>query len=445
MNVPSKRVRRSMVLLPALVAALVLVLAACGGGSDSDEAADTEAPAAETTQAAETEAADTGAAEEEAPADTGATAEGGAGAEADPALLEKALGTSDLNEIDPIIVEAIARASEPFEGEKLALAMKCWRENGCDTGTGGDVTVALADGFGENVWREITKMEFILQALTYPEIGKIIYTTAQGDTQKAISDFRSLIAQDVDIILTFPDAADALRPVARQAMDAGIIVVPYVGSYGGEGGTDYLTFVAEDLCQLGENFAEVLNQEVGEGNVVFLGGTPGNPLSKAWQECEEPALNEGIEIVGKADTNWTREGTLQAMSGFLSQYDQIDGISYEYADGFLGGLRAYEAANRPLDVVLTLRTDELGLFCEWKEIGNPNFKIYYSSGGGFDPRIALTAAIKALNGEQVPDRLVVPAGLKQVDESTCNENIPPEAPASALVPENVLAEMYPSS
>lgn len=428
--------------LAALFVVLVLAVSACGGGEDEaapPETAPAEAAPTEEEAPAE-EPAETGAADTGAPAEEGTAAD-----EPDPALLQKALGTTDTSQIPEIILGAVARAGESFEGERLDLALKCWKENTCDTGTGGELTVALADGFGENVWREVTHMEFVLAALTYPEIGKIIYTSAQGDTQKAISDFRSLIAQDVDVIATFADAADALRPVAREAMDQGILVVPYISGYGGEAGKDYLTFVAEDLCQLGKNFAGVLNDELGgQGNVVFLGGTPGNPLSKAWQECEQPELADGIEVLGPADTNWTREGTFQAMSGFLSQYDEIDGISYEYADGFLGGVRAYEAAGRPLDVVLTLRTDEIGLFCEWKRIGNPNFKIFFSSGGSFDPRFALAAAMTNLAGGDVPEQLVVPAQLQQVDESTCNESIPGEAPASTLVPDNVLAAMYPS-
>ena len=61
------------------------------------------------------------------------------------------------------------------------LALKCWKNNGCSTGTGGKLTVAYVEGFGENVFRQISKMEFILQALTYPQIGKIIYTSAHSD------------------------------------------------------------------------------------------------------------------------------------------------------------------------------------------------------------------------------------------------------------------------
>lgn len=362
--------------------------------------------------------------------------------EVEPALLERALGTTDTTGVPEPVLAAFNRAGAELSDEQVDLAIRCWKEKACETGTGGDVTVALADGFGENVWREITHMEFVLQALTYPEIGEIIYTSAQGDTQKAISDFRSLIAQDVDVITTFPDAGEALLPTARQATARGITVVPYIAGLGGTPGKDYLTYVAEDLCQLGKNFAGVLNEEVGSGKVAFLGGTPGNPLSKAWQGCEEPELAAGIEVVATADTNWTREGTLSAVSGILSQHPDLKGISYEYADGFLGGLNAYESAGRPLDVVLTLRTDELGLFCEWKELDHSGFKIFYSSGGGFDSRIALTAAMMKRAGSEVPDSIVVPAAMRQVDESTCDGSIPAEAPASTLVPEQVLAAMY---
>ena len=52
------------------------------------------------------------------------------------------------------------------------LALRCWKSNGCKTGTNGKLTVAYVEGFGENVYRNISKMEFI-QALTYPEIGEI--------------------------------------------------------------------------------------------------------------------------------------------------------------------------------------------------------------------------------------------------------------------------------
>ena len=359
---------------------------------------------------------------------------------AKPALLTKAFGTT--KGIPRPVLAAVYRAGLPISSARLQLAINCWKKNVCDTGTGGEVTVALADGFGENVWREVTHMEFVLQALSYPEVGKIIYTSGQGNTQKSISDFRSLIAQKVDVIVGFPDAGAAMLPSYREATKKGIVVVPYTSTPGGTPGKDFASFVSEDLCLLGKNFASVLNSQVKNGKVVFLGGTPGNGLSKAWQACEKPALGSGLELVGTADTNWTRQGTLQAMSGFLSKYPDLKGISYEYADGFLGGVRAYQAGKKPLDLVLTLRTDEMGLFCEWKKINNPNFKIYYSNGGNFQSRLALTLGMMKQSGASVPANLIVPASMRQVTKSTCKPNIPGQTSASTLVPDGVLAAMY---
>jgi len=356
------------------------------------------------------------------------------------ALLIKAFGTTQ--KVPKAVLAAVYRAGSPFTGAKLQLAIKCWKENTCSTGTNGKYTVALADGFGENVWREVTHMEYVLGALTYPEIGKIIYVSGQNNTQKQISDLRSLIAQKVDVIVGFPDAGEAVLPSYKEATKRGIVVVPYTSTAGGKPGKDFASFVSEDLCLLGKNFAGVMNKQVKSGKIVFLGGTPGNGLSKAWQACEKPALSKSIKVVGTADTNWTRQGTLQAMSGFLSKYPDLKGVSYEYADGSLGLVQAYQAAHKPLNVVLTLRTDEMGLFCTWKKVNNPKFKIFYSQGGNFQSRIALTTAMIKLNGGSVPPVVVLPAKMRQVRKSTCNAGIPSQTSASTLVPNNVLGAMY---
>jgi ribose transport system substrate-binding protein len=394
---------------------LALALSACGGTADAPAA---DAPAAD------------------APA-LGSGIDGadeyGERYDADAAVLTQSVGTAE--GVPQIALAALYRAGLPVDQARMDLAVKCWQDKICETGTGGPITVALADGFGENFWRQMTHMEFILQALTYPEIGKIIYVTALGDTQRSISDFRSLVAQEVDIIIGFPDAGEALLPAVREATERGIIYITH--SYGriGEPGTDYPTFVAEDVCLLGQLFAETLNNEVGSGKVAFLGGTPGNALSAYWQSCEEPALGPDLTLVGRADTSWTREGTLEAVSGFISSNPDIKGYSYEAADSFMGGVRAYEAAGLPLDIVVTLRTDEMSLFCEWEKINNPNFKIFYASGGNYQSRIAQTAAMMDLKGYELPaEGIVIPTVMRQVDENTCNPDVPQEASTSSLIP-----------
>jgi len=357
-------------------------------------------------------------------------------------LMKARLGTTDAG---PVITEAFTRAAMPVTEELRAKALQCWTDNGCDTGTGGAVTVAYADGFGENVWRRVTAMEFIQQALTYPEIGHIKYTSAGGDAAKAISDLRSYIAEGVDVIVVFADAGEALGPTIREAKDAGILVTVHNGTEVGTAGADYLSNIAEDICGLGKGFVQAVVQGNPEAkNIVALGGTPGNPLSKTWQDCaeQETANFPGVKIVAREDTNWTQEGTLTAVAADLARFDKIDGYIYEYADGFRGALRAYDAANKPKDFVVTLRTDEQGLICDWEDANHDAFKIFYSSGQNFQSRIALTAAMMAKAGQQVPEHVSVPFSMKPVVKGMCDKSLPMEISVSSLVDTATLKAMF---
>ncbi|AQZ49642.1 substrate-binding domain-containing protein [Martelella mediterranea] len=357
-------------------------------------------------------------------------------------LLQSRLGTTD---VGPVFIETFDRAALPVSDEMRAKAIECWKNNQCDTGTGGELTVAYADGFGENVWREVTKMEFIMQALTYPEIGHISYTSARGDAAKALSDFRAYIAQGVDVIVTFADHGEALAPSIREATESGITVVLHNGTVAGTPGEDYVTNISENICDLGKEFVKAIRTgNPDAASIAALGGTPGNPLSSTWQGCakEEAAAIGGLDIVATEDTNWTQEGTFSAVSAILSRFDDIDGYIYDYADGFRGGVRAYQSAGKPLDIVVALRTDEQGLFCDMKAAENPNFKIFYSSGQNYQARLALTAAMMSLAGEEIPANLDVPFSMKQASVDQCDPSLPDEVSVSTMVDPDTLRAMF---
>lgn len=356
----------------------------------------------------------------------------------------KSLGTTE--NINPIVAESFKRAAAGLTAEQRTLALKCWKDSVCETGHG-DVTVALADGFGENVWRQVTKMEFIAEALSYPNIAKIIYTSGRNDPTKAISDLRSLIAQKVNVIVVFADASTALLPTIKEATAAGSIVILHNGTYvGGDAGKDYLATVSENLCDLGTGMIKAVAASRGDkATVVELGGTPGNGLSAGWQKCsdEEIAKHPGMTLLGKADTNWTQEGAFQAMSGFLAQNDTVDGVVYEYADGFRGGLRAWQEAGKEPNVTVALRTDEQGLFCDWEKINDPNFKIYFASGHNFQSGIALTAGMMKLAGQDVPTVVDVPFQFREVTKGLCNPDLPLDAAVSTRLDNDMLKAMFP--
>jgi ribose transport system substrate-binding protein len=421
--------------------ALMLGVAACGSSGSSGSGSATSTSAATTGESAKV--APKGSAENP----FGATLPNGKyGENYNPAKedVDKALYGVAALPTDPIqrdiVLAGMARVRKPVDQAK---AMECWKKNSCETGTGGKITVGLADGFGGNVARQIFKMEFVLQALTYPDIGKIVYTDANLDTQKAISDMRSMIAQGVNLIVSYPDAGKALLPVYRQATQRDIPVALWSNADVGKPGTDYLTYSGQNICDLGKTYAKILNENLpGGGQVAFLGGTPGNTQSPAWQKCERAALNPNLKVVATADTNWTRQGALQAMSGVLSKYPDIKAVSYDYGDAMVGALRAFKAAGKPLNIVATVKSDENPLLCAWKAEDNPSFKLWAQSALFTQGRVALTAGMMKKQGAPIPPELIFGPALKRVDANSCRTDIPANGSPSATVPADLQKQMF---
>ena len=434
--------------IAAVIAALALMAAACGG----DDNGDTTATGATQGQAA------TGA--------TGALAEFGESTDADPALIEKALGPVDPSDEASwnIILASVARVDQDPDQATIDKAMECWSSKECDTGTGGDVVMGYADGGGDtvNVWRAVSHMEAILQALTYPEIGTIVSTAADFNPDPAVpaNDIRFLIQRGVDFIVGYPDAGVAIADAIKEADDAGIPYVSFsagwVGLPGQEGalvpGEDYLTVVGEDLCALGQSFAQVLDDGVGTGKVALLGGTPGNALSLGWQQCAISGLSDGLDLVNPpansdsttGDTSWYPPAIPGVFQGLLTTDPDIKGYAYEYADGMYIGLQTYKDLGIPVkNLTLALRTDEQNLFCDWAERDEPTYNIWYSAGGNFQSRVGVTAAMMSLQGAEIPPEVVVPHVMRQVTPADCDPNRVNEAVSgTSLVPDPVLQAMF---
>ena len=340
---------------------------------------------------------------------------------------------------------ALAALGRSTKKVNYSLALKCWQNDGCSTGTHGKLTVAYVEGFGENVYRQMSKMEFILQALTYPQIGKIIYRSAHSNLTQAIADFKSVIAQHVSAIVTYPDFGDAMLPVFEQATKAGIPVSTYAWGYVTGPGVNYTTVVGEDTCKLGQAFAQVMNTQVKSGNIAFMGGFPGNPLSAGWQTCEQKALNPSINVVANDPTNWDPSMVQGIVAGILAKTPDLAGLSYEDALFMSqGGYAAYKAANIPYEGVFTYRTDEAGMGCLADQLKDPKLQIYYYTAGNAQIRVALTADMMKLAGAKIPPTIVFPVQLQQQSKrDMCLKGYPPTASGTSLIPLSLLHQMYP--
>ena len=445
------------------LAVLALILAACSGTAATTTTA-TATTAAETTTTADT--TETTAGETTTTESAGALSEFGESTDADSALVEKALGPVDPSDEASwnIILASIARANQDLDQATIDKAMECWSTQECDTGSGGELVMGFADGGGDtvNVWRGVSHMEAILQALTYPEIGAIVSTAANFNADPAVhaNDIRFLIQRGVDFIVGYPDMGVAIADAILEANAAGIPYVPFSAGWVGlpdqEGalvpGQDYLTVVGESLCALGESFATIINEGVGTGTVGMLGGSPGNALTLGWQRCEIPAYADGIELVNPppdantttGDTYWVNNFALDTVRALLTTNPEIAGWSYEYSDGLYSALQAYDELNIPVqNLTVAIRTDEQTLFCDWVDRAEPTYNIWYSAGGNFQSRIGVTAAMLSINGADVPAEIVVPHVMRPVTEADCNpDRVNPFVSGTSLVPDSVLEVMF---
>jgi ABC-type sugar transport system substrate-binding protein len=189
----------------------------------------------------------------------------------------------------------------------------------------------------------------------------------------------------------------------------------------------------------------VMNKYVGSGNIAFMGGFPGNPLSAGWQNCEQPALNPAIHVVANEPTNWDPSKVQSVVAGILASHPDIKGWSYEYGLGMAqGAFAAYKAAGIPFNAVLTLRTDDVGMGCAADALHNPNLKVFYYTAGNSQIRVALTADMMKLAGAKIPPTIVFPIQLQdQSKRDSCVKGYPQEASATSLVPVSLLHRMYP--
>ena len=269
------------------------------------------------------------------------------------------------------------------------------------------IKVAFADGFGGNSWRKTTRAVFEAEAAKCKNITSVVYTDAQADTQKAISDINSLTAQGVNVIVSFTDGGPALLPTIKKATAAGVKFVPIVASPGGKPGVDYVDFVSENVDTYGKGLADwAIKQMHGKGNLLMTGGQAGNPYSQAVYEGVKKAVaaNPGITLLNTkigdipVDTGWEPGKTKQVVAGLITKFGTIDGVVADYGGGSVGGIQAFIDAGKP--VPPWSANDSNQFACLWFQYKStqPNYQIATESSRNWVAIAALHKGLAAYNG-----------------------------------------------
>jgi ribose transport system substrate-binding protein len=355
-------------------------------------------------------------------------------------LLMKIFGRTE--DIDPFVVETLASAAEPYSQEEKDLAIQCFTEDGCETGHG-TLTVAFANGYTDNSWMQEVTMDWILQAIRYPEVKELVITRAHGDQAKALSDLRALVVQKPDVVVSLQVVTEAAKPVYGELIQAGTTVVSFNSPTGGVQGVDYSGEVL--IPWAGQDIGQIIADELGgEGKVALILGPAGFAPELQCVEDMTSVFEEypGIEVLPSVNTDWTQETVFTAMASLLSRYDQIDAIYQSFGDSNRGAVRAYHQANRPLDVVTVHHNVTNGYIGEWAQEDNPNWRMYTSCGMQFAVRVALHMGMQLQAGENPPTSLMVPFTFRKVVTEDYDPAMPETLNPLSDVPLDVTQQMF---
>ena len=283
-------------MLPALLLALSLLAAACGGATQSDvESAATE-PAAE-----ESPAEPAGDASEATEPADGATTAGGGGGEI-PADLGIAFLPKQVN--NPYFTIASEGAA------------------------------AAAEEFGA----------------AYQETGP-----SEASASSQVSYINTLTQQGEDAILTAANDPNAICPALNQASEAGIAIVTFDSDAPDCRDVFVNQATAEGIAEV--QLQMVVDQlEGGEGQVAILSATPNATNQNTWIEMMEQMIAEneeysGLEIVTVAYGNDDDQDSFQETQALLQSYPDLDAIISPTTVGIAAAARYLSGSD--FDVVLT--------------------------------------------------------------------------------------------
>lgn len=266
--------------------------------------------------------------------------------------------------------------------------------------------IGFSNGFTGNVWRQQMLLSLEQEKQKHPEIEELIVLDGQGKIDKQITDIESLIAQQVDAIITIPNSGTALCPVLRKARKLGIKVVPFNLEIACD---DYDAYVGLDPAYKGKTWAEFLVKKLdGKGKIVAFGGIPGNQYSAiVWEAAEKVFKNSQIEVLAYKYANFTMDQAKIIMADLLNTYPKIDGIFSDGAEMATGAMKAIIDADRELVPITGLDGNGLlKMYMKYKGGAN-NLDICLVSEPTWQSKIALQVALDLCKGIPTKKRTII--------------------------------------
>lgn len=287
----------------------------------------------------------------------------------------------------------------------------------------GPHTVCFSNAGVNNPWRVVgyTNMQAQVDAMG-DAIDNFVHVDAEGSDDKQIADIEDLLAGgDCDILIVSPNTTAALTPAVERACEALPVIVFDRGV-----NTDCpITFIHPiGGYAFGIEGAEFIADNVDSGaNVLMLRILPGVDVLETRYSAAKRIFDEaGINIVGAEFTDGDNAKTKSIVEDYL-QRGQVDAVWMDAGATAVAAIEAFE--DNGLEVPPFNGEDQQDFLQKWQSMGLTAIAPTYPT---FQWRTAILAAMKILDGEEVPGpEWVLPQPQINADNLAefVNEKMPP--------------------
>ena len=237
---------------------------------------------------------------------------------------------------------------------------------------------------------------------------RLVVTNAEDSAAKQLSQVEDLITRKPDLLLLAPVDSDVLVSAVEAAHKANIPVITIDRTVNSD---KVLTFIGVDDVAGGRAAGEYVVERLnGKGNVIMLEGVMGSSAQRDRAQGFEEIISqyEGIKLLAKQTANFNRVEGMNVTENLLQAHPDVDAIFAQNDEMALGALRAIEAAQKQGKIIVVgfdadpeakdaVRLGEMDATVE----GSP-----YKLG-----IMGIEAALKYLNGETLPEQILLPLEL----------------------------------
>jgi ribose transport system substrate-binding protein len=215
------------------------------------------------------------------------------------------------------------------------------------------VKIGFSQGTMESSWRvnmvERNKKWF---DENIADKAELTITNAENNASKQVTDVEGLLASGIQILVISPVTADALTPVVKQAMDAGVKVLTLDRSVN----TPVTSHIGADNILIGTTAGKFVCKLLnGEGTVGEIQGVAGASATVDRHDAFNATIAKecpGVKVVADGIGDYVREPAMRLTEDWIQRFPEGElDVIYAHNDGMaLGAVAALEAAGRLDDV-----------------------------------------------------------------------------------------------